>query len=184
MKNKGLLLLVAAALLLVPQISQAQNLDIDVVANPFVDPSYNFYTSTSGQVQYMITNLSSSTVVLDVFQLKFESAVFAAFSAVTPGFTSSGEWLMASGLGLAPGSSILLTVNYTLNAPAPMLTWSEGGPWQQSFTGYWADWSTIPPTLALDGGSSALTPEPTTLLLLGSGLLGLGWRARRRKAKA
>jgi hypothetical protein len=39
----------------------------------------------------------------------------------------------------------------------------------------------LPPIIAFDFGRSAVTPEPTSLILLGSGL-GIGWWQRRRRA--
>ncbi|MDQ7052702.1 MAG: PEP-CTERM sorting domain-containing protein [candidate division KSB1 bacterium] len=174
MKVRILAILAMAGVLFAATDSQAF-LSVSVSSNPFVTPGYDINATTSGVVEYYIVNNSSSTSILDQFYLSFESDVFASFSTSTPGFSVSGVQIVATGLNLNPGESITLTVNYTLFGPASTLDWDEGSPWEQGWVAIGKDPSYF------TGGSTNLTPEPNTLLLLGAGLFGLGARARRRK---
>ncbi len=66
-------------------------------------------------------------------------------------------------------------MNYTLLDNAKALQdaglWSEGGPWQIGFGVLYQPFNIE--------GSTILNPEPATILLMGTGLLGLGlWRWR------
>ena len=68
--------------------------------------------------------------------------------------------------------------------------WKEGGPWQQSviaknyLVGPVVE-IPVPPFSDYPSGSISTThaPEPATMLLLGSGLIGLGWVGRRKTKK-
>jgi len=60
--------------------------------------------------------------------------------------------------------------------------WSEGGPWQQSFT--LLGFSTNPGTFMIASGSTTVpTPEPATVLLFGTGLIGLAGFSRKKFLK-
>lgn len=154
-------------------------LNIYTDANPYIQIGYDINTTPSGRVQYTIYHEAGSNQALNLFALRFDTSVFASFwvesafldGATSVSFAQVGDQLIASGFNMAPGSSILLTVNYSFlgNAGASALIWPEGGIWSQSFAGL-----SYSGSFGIDGGSTGLTPEPGTIVLLGSGLLSLG----------
>jgi len=134
-------------------------------------------------------------------KVKFESDIFASIDNLTllsgpAGFTlskdeSALDVTIVEGFGtLLPGEFFQFTVDYTLTDSKAFFLeadpadpngwkWSMDGsaPWHQSVTATYGDPSTF--TLVSDGGSTSV-PEPTSLILLGGGLIGLGlWRHQR-----
>ncbi len=75
------------------------------------------------------------------------------------------------------GDSLRINANVTIFdlALTDGSLWNEGGVWEQSFSGTSAPFGTF-------GGSTAV-PEPGTLLLLGSGLLSVGFWGMRKKER-
>ena len=99
---------------------------------------------------------------------------------------SSGEPILVN-----PGGSISFLMNYTLLSEDLYdqasdqdlgLAWDNGIPWAQGVTA--TNTSILTRRGYPSGGTSTVhTPEPATMLLLGSGLIGLGWVGRRKTKK-
>lgn len=203
MKTK-LFALAAAALLFVAGEASAA-LNIAVSANPYMnDPGYHFHTHTSGIVTYQLQHLPGSNDPMKAFWMRFNKSAFDFTGANLNGFTivsalidgstdvsSHLKWTNAGAYknlilkttfpGLVSGSSLVIQVAYDLLAPAATANWGAlggqtFGPWEQRFaygTG----------TVANTVGTTALTPEPGTMILLGSGLLGMGVARRLRERR-
>lgn len=203
MKTK-LFTLAAAALLFVAGEASAA-LNIAVSANPYLNnPGYSFGGTTNGIITYQIQHLPGSTDPMQAFWLRFNKTAFDFSGANVNGFgivsalidgvtdvSSELKWTNATVYknlavkttfpGLAPGSSLVIQVAYDLLSPAAIANWGTLGPttftpWQQRF----AYGST---TVAGTSGNTALTPEPGTMILLGSGLLSMGVARRMRERR-
>ena len=122
---------------------------------------------------------------MDFLSLEFEADVFASVNSFNSGDWSVAPYTMLSGnlyevstagTTVAAGDSLIISAEVTLftDALTNASLWDEGQVWGQS----WFAGDTLG---GGDGGSTAPVPEPATLLLLGSGIIGLALYGRRKK---
>jgi len=186
-------LLMGIALTATLATQSAAQLNVSVVANPWVTPDYDPATTKVGTVKFTVTNELSSRENLE-FLHTFTSSLplYSPFSATLGKDLSQFSSLIYhknyldmyfyGGNELKPGESVVLFVDYQLTSPLWYLNaWQLTGRAEPPAGNYYAATYTVasPPV-------AAVVPEPGTFALLGSSLAGLGlWgAARRRKEKA
>ncbi len=146
-------------------------------------------TTTFSDIEYIFNvTLASDGAKMNYLSLEFENDVFAGVGAListlpsdwtytllTPIGGNSSYEIGSAGTTLGQGEKLIFHIsdivvyNTALSSPVP---WQEGGIWGQS----WQAGDTLDRG---DGGSTALVPEPGTLMMFGSGLVGLFYVRRK-----
>lgn len=141
----------------------------------------NGTTTTFSEVSYLFNvTYADFGAEMDSLSLEFEKDVFAGFGAIS--FDMPGDWsysvlspptswymLANAGTTVGMGDQLRFTVSDVVvynDALAGNALWQEGQIWAQS-------WVSGDDLGGNDGGSTALVPEPGTLMLFGAGLAGL-----------
>ena len=145
-------------------------------------------TSVLTGLQYTFTVTDSMlNAEMDFLSLEFEGDLF--FSVDNVQFLQPTNWsvnqlisgagniyeLASAGTTIGVGESLQFTVDVVMNNAAftDSSLWQEGQIWGQS----WMSGDTLG---GGDGGSTSPVPEPATILLLGTGLLGMVAFGRKR----
>ena len=148
-------------------------------------------TSVLTGLQYTFTVTDSmSNAEMDFLSLEFEGDVFLSVS--NEQFLQPTDWsvnqltsgagniyeLASAGTTIGVGESLQFTVDVVMNNAAftDSSLWQEGQIWGQS----WFSGDTLG---GGDGGSTSPVPEPSTVLLVGTGLLGMIAFGRKRLNK-
>jgi PEP-CTERM motif len=188
--TKRILLIVAAMILGLVSNAQA----IPILGDVDLGPGYNPSTTTAGTATYTFFNVDDPQTSYNLIglNLTFEGDVFdlnltfvdptslpVGWSVTTVGL-GNYEFEFVGGLpGIPEGAALTFDVDYTLLDIASSLLWDEGGAWEQGFAAISVPSSGLPIPI-VTGGSTSPAPEPTSILLLGAGLAGLGFLGRRR----
>ena len=163
---------------------------ISVLINPFLDPNYSNSSTGTFNALVTVTNTSNS-IYYQYFALQTETFLqFNSVSAISNNWSpvvSGGELSLLGPpdfAALAPGESFSFWMNYTLTTSASSaLTlglWSSTNMW--AMNGYVVE----DPYIGFTSNqpfSTGVIPEPGTVILLGFGLLGLGFFTRMRKKR-
>ncbi len=167
-------------------------IEVEGYVNPFIGTKTDNLdgTTTFSQVNYFFDVIASNVGSgINYVKLEFENDVF--FDIGTVDSTSPNDWIESSygfngsiyeifnaGTTVGVGERLIISMNDVIVHTEALLDsglWQEGQVWGQS----WLAKNTMDGS---DGGSTAPVPEPGTLMLLGSGLAGVGIYTRRKKS--
>lgn len=169
-------------------------IDLDVTVYPNYGGSFSGLGDTTGTALYKFGISSTSPYGASITSLFFERDIFASIGTpfiISAPFGYAGLTVDSSdpsvttvdGGPLLIGESLRFTVDYELtdtlafffgmdpNHIPPNWAWDLDGPepWSQSVAAYYMG----PSGFAIGGGSTSV-PEPASIVLIGSGLIGLG----------
>ena len=206
-REKSIIIMSVLFLVLTLLLWSSKSEAISFSVSGTVFPDYSTQTSIGGgvssiDVEYKFYVYDAAIgATMNTLKLEFEKDVFDSIDLSSLSIDTSG-WIMddfdpnLSGdimyLTIAPdqtlppifvdsiglGDTLVFSLNVHIydTVLSDDTIWDEGGEWEQAFSGI------TKKAMSTDtyGGSTAPVPEPTTLLLLGSGLLGFGI-ARKKK---
>ena len=146
-------------------------------------------TSTITGLEYFftVTDDAGTGAEMDMLSLEFEGDVFSYVSTAydynptdwtssTISSTNSSYTLSIAGTTLGVGETLSFSIDAIIftDALTNASLWDEGQIWGQS-------WFSSDTLEGGDGGSTAPVPEPTSMLLFGTGIAGLAVFHRKRK---